>query len=189
MHSVKQSDLDLLRLDLSIKAKNGLNFILAAALTWLLITWIWTLSYGAGTKALFTFYAGGIMLPLAWLFSRVLHTSWNMPDNPLQPLGLWLNFAQLVYFPILVFVYLRHPEYFIMVYVIITGAHFLPYAWFYNTRSYVVMAVLISVGTMWLGLRLPVEKLYLIPLFMSASLVVLGIWLLIDYRIKKGMLA
>jgi hypothetical protein len=189
MHSVKQSDLDLLRLDLSIKAKNGLNFILAAALTWLLITWIWTLSYGAGTKALFTFYAGGIMLPLAWLFSRVLHTSWNMPDNPLQPLGLWLNFAQLVYFPILVFVYLRHPEYFIMVYVIITGAHFLPYAWFYNTKSYVVMAVLISVGTMWLGLRLPVEDLYLIPLFMSASLVVLGIWLLIDYRIKKGMLA
>lgn len=85
----------------------------------------------------------------------------------------------------MVFVYVRHPEYFIMVYVIITGAHFLPYAWFYNTRAYVVMSALVSVGAMWLGLELPVEKLYLIPLLMSASLIALGVWLLIDYRIKK----
>ncbi|RYF73288.1 MAG: hypothetical protein EOO39_10685 [Cytophagaceae bacterium] len=185
MSLVTPSDLDLLRLDLSIKAKNGLNFILAAIFTWLLITWIWTLSYEPSTRALLTFYAGGVLLPLAWLFSKVLHTNWNMPDHPLQPLGLWLNFAQLVYFPILVFMYVRHPDYFIMVYVVITGAHFLPYAWFYDTKAYVIVSVVISVGAMWLGLTLPTEDLYLIPLFMSASLIVLGVWLLIDYRTKK----
>ena len=187
MLSFTKSDLDLLRLDLTIKAKNGLNFIVAAIFIWLLITYIWTLPYSVGSRGLMTFYAGGLMLPLAWVFSKLMRTSWSMPDNPLQPLGLWLNFAQLAYFPILFFVYLRHPEQFIMVYVIITGAHFLPYAWFYNTRSFAVMAVLISVGAMWLGLKLPVQNLYLIPLFLSGSLLILAIWTGLDYQTKKKL--
>ena len=72
-----------------------------------------------------------------------------------------------------------------MVYVIITGAHFLPYAWFYNTKSFAVMSVLISVGAMCLGLILPAQNLYLIPLFLSASLVVLAVWTGLDYQTKK----
>ena len=189
MSSFTHADLDRLRLDLTIKAKNGLNFILAATVVWLLITYVWTLPYSIASKAILTFYVGGIMLPLAWMFSKFMRTSWNLPDNPLQPLGLWLNFAQLAYFPILIFVYLKHPEHFIMVYVIITGAHFLPYAWFYNTKSFAVMSVFISLGTMWLGLTLPEQKLYLIPLFMSGSLLVLAVWLTLDYQIKKKSLS
>ncbi len=185
MHSFTKHDLDLLRLDLTIKAKNGLNFIVAAIIIWLSITYIWTLPYSIGSRGVLTFYAGGLMLPLAWVFSKLMRTSWNIPDNPIQPLGLWLNFAQLVYFPILVFVYLRYTEHFVMVYVIITGAHFLPYAWFYNTKSFAVMAVVISVGAMWLGLILPIGNIYLIPLFLSASLCVLAVWIGLDYQAKK----
>ncbi len=185
MRSCTQADLDALRADLSIKAKNGLNFILAATIVWLAITYVWALPYSIASRAILTFYVGGIMLPLAWLFSKVLKTSWNLPDNPLQPLGLWLNFAQLAYFPILFFVYFKHTEHFLMVYVIITGAHFLPYAWFYNTRSFAVMAVLISVGAMWLGLVLPVQQIYLIPLFMSGALLILAAWITLDYRAKE----
>jgi hypothetical protein len=188
MLSFTKSDLDLLRLDLTIKAKNGLNFIVAAIIIWLSITYIWTLPYSIGSRGLLTFYAGGLMLPLAWVLSKLMHTSWNIPDNPIQPLGLWLNFAQLVYFPILIFVYLRYTEHFIMVYVIITGAHFLPYAWFYNTKSFAVMSVVISVGAMWLGLILPVQNVYLIPLFLSASLLVLAVWIGLDYQAKKKSL-
>ena len=48
-------------------------------------------------------------MPLARLLSKPLRTIWTLPHNPLQPLGLWLNFAQLFYFPLLVFVYMRYP--------------------------------------------------------------------------------
>ena len=72
MHSFTQSDLDLLRLDLTIRAKNGLNFIVAAFVVWLLITYIWTLPYTVGTRGALTFYAGGLMLPLAWAFSKLM---------------------------------------------------------------------------------------------------------------------
>ena len=71
--------------------------------------------------------------------------------------GLWLNFAQLFYFPFLVFILLAYPEYFIMTYAIITGAHFFPYAWYYKSAPYAIMAGIISVGAMVLGLFLSPE--------------------------------
>ena len=184
MAPTTKSDIDLLRLDLTLKAKNGLNFIVAAAIVWLAISFVWTLPYNITTRAVITFYAGALMLPLAWLLSKLMDTSWNMPDNPLQPLGLWLNFAQLGYFPILVFVFLKAPEQFLMVYVVITGAHFLPYTWFYNTNAFAVIAAVVSIGAVWLQLVLPVESLYMIPLFLSVALLVLGVWLFLDYRAK-----
>ncbi len=88
---------DKLRLELSIKAKNGLDFILAASVIWLVISFIWTLSYSSYDKSVLTFVIGGLMLPLAILLSKVLKTTWVIQSNPLQPLGLWLNFAQLFY--------------------------------------------------------------------------------------------
>lgn len=177
-----QKELDTLRLELSVKAKNGINFILAAALVWTLIALVWTLSYSLESKAILTFIVGALLLPLAWLFSKLLHTVWSVETNPLQPLGLWLNFAQLIYFPILIFVFIRHIEYFILVYAIITGAHLFPYAWFYKTIAYAIMASISSVGSMVIGLLVSPDQLYFIPIFVACSLAILAIWSRIAYR-------
>jgi hypothetical protein len=171
-----------LRLELSVKAKNGLDFLLAASVVWTAIAFIWMLPHSPAQKAFITFFVGAATLPLAWLFSKVLRTSWSLPHNPLQPLGLWLNFAQMFYFPFLLFVYSKHPSYFIMTYGIITGAHFFPYAWFYNARPFAIMAGIIPVGCLVLGLRLGVGQLYLIPIFIVCALVVLSGLLFVSYR-------
>ena len=180
-------DFAALKLELLVRAKNGLDFIVAASIIWLLITGIWLLPNSPAKNSFFTLFTGGLMLPLAWLFSRVMKTTWTIATNPLQPLGLWLNFAQLFYFPILVFVYAKQPQHFIMTYAIITGAHFFPYAWFYNVRAYAVMAGVIAVGSMLIGWCVPSDKLYLIPVFVVCSLLVLSGWLLISYRTNRGL--
>jgi hypothetical protein len=72
-----------------------------------------------------------------------------------------------------------------MVYVIITGGHFFPYAWFYKTKLYAVFAGIISIGAMTLGLILPITEIYIIPMFMSVSLIVLTILLFFDSKKKK----
>ena len=59
---------------------------------------------------------------------------------------MWLNLAQLFYFPFLFFILRDNPTYFVMTYVIITGAHFFPYAWFYDEIGYAIFAGIISVG-------------------------------------------
>ncbi|MBT9393831.1 hypothetical protein KLP40_11720 [Hymenobacter sp. NST-14] len=172
-----------LRLELSVRAKNGLDFIVAATLVWAAIAFVWTLPYPPARLSFITFFVGALVLPLAALLSKAFGTTWTLPDNPLQPLGLWLNFAQLFYFPMLLFVFSRYPQHFIMVYGIITGAHFFPYAWFYNARPYALLAGLIAAGCVILGLRITsAAELYLIPLFLVVALLVLAGLLFVSYR-------
>lgn len=181
---ISKLDFDYLRLELSIKAKNGVDFIIAASIIWLVISYVWTLSYSSYDKSILTFIVGGLMMPLAFLFSKILKTTWKVKDNPLQPLGLWLNFAQLFYFPFLFFVLSKNPDYFVMTYVIITGAHFFPYAWYYNEKSFAIMSGIISVGALLLASKLTVENFYLIPAFMAVSLMILAVLIYFSYTKK-----
>ncbi len=177
-----QQQLDAWRLELAVTAKNGLNFILAASFIWAAIAFVWTLPYSPARLGFITFFVGPAMLPLAWLLSKVLRTTWFLPHNPLQPLGLWLNFAQLFYFPFLIFIYSKYPAYFVMTYGIITGAHFLPYAWFYNTKAYAVMAGVIPVGCLLIGVRPAAAASCWVAAFVAGALLVLSTLLLGAYR-------
>ena len=183
---MNQAALDELRMALSIKAKNGVDFIFSASIIWVLISLIWASSYSAYDKSVLTFIVGSGLLPLALLLSKVLKTQWKQPDNPLSPLGLWLNFAQLFYFPFLIFVLIKSPTYFVMTYAIITGAHLFPYAWFYQELSYAVAAGVSAVGALLLALFLPDEDMFYIPLFMSACLLILALLLYRSYKIKAA---
>lgn len=174
--------LDQLRLELSVKAKNGLDFILAAVVVWAAIAGVWLLPNSASHNGFITFFVGSLLLPLARLLSKPLRTTWTLPHNPLQPLGLWLNFAQLFYFPLLVFVYMRYPQHFVMAYGIITGAHLFPYTWFYRALAFAILAGVISAGCLVLGLRLAPNQLYLIPSFVAVCLAVLAVLLVNSYR-------
>lgn len=74
-----------------------------------------------------------------------------------------------------------------MTYAIITGAHFFPYAWFYNVRAYAVMAGVIAMGSMLIGWRVPAKELYFVPVFVVCSLLVLSVMLLISCRTNRGL--
>jgi hypothetical protein len=180
-------ELNKLRVKLSVKSKNGLDFTLSAGIIWIIIGWIWALNFKAYDKSVFTFIIGAIMIPLALFFSKIFKTTWTDKENPLQPLGLWINFAQLFYFPFLVFSMIKFPDYFVMVYAIITGGHFFLFAWFYKTSLYAVFAGIISLGAMTLGLSLSFEKMYFIPILMSVSLIILSILLYFDSKKKKSL--
>lgn len=179
------SSLDKLRNQLSIESKNGIDFTIAGMVIWAVIASIWSLKAEPYNKSVFVFIAGGPFLPLAFMLSKILKTNWRIKDNPLQPLGLWLNLAQLFYFPVLLFMLIKSPEYFLMTYAIITGAHFFPYVWFYNTIWYAVFAGLVAVGSLLMTLLLHTEQHFLVGVWTSACLLVLSLLLIADYR-KKG---
>src|SRR5690606_20772183 len=169
-----RSELEKLKLEIQLKAKNGIDFIFAASVTWFGIFLIWKfIQYPAYDKSVFTFMFGAILIPLALGFSKLLKTQWKIKDNPLQPLGLWLNFAQLIYFPFLIFILIKYPDYFIMAYAIITGAHLFPYAWSYDEIGYAIAAVIISVGAMFIALKVDPVDIYYIPLFTAFMLLIL----------------
>lgn len=181
------ASLEQLKYEIQLKAKNGIDFIFAASITWLGIFLIWkyvdSTSYN---KSVLTFIFGAILIPLALGLSKVLKTTWKIKDNPLQPLGLWLNFAQLIYFPFLIFILVKYPDYFIMTYAIITGAHLFPYSWFYDEMGYAIAAITISVGSMLIAIFINASSLFYIPAFTAFILLLLGVWILIRYqRLKR----
>jgi len=75
---------------------------------------------------------------------------------------------------------IKIPDYFILVYAIITGGHFFPYAWFYKTNWYAIFAGIIVVGVLLLGLFLPNDKMFLVAIFTSILLFILTICLYFD---------
>jgi len=181
---MNQQNLEKLRLELSVQAKNGVDFILSASIIWFGIAWLWTLSFSSYDKSVLTFIVGGLMLPVAFGMSKILKTNWKIKDNPLQPLGLWLNFAQLFYFPFLVFILIKHPDYFIMTYAIITGAHFFPYGWFYNEKAYTIAAGFISIGAFFIALIVSPERMFYVPVFVAFLLIILAGTLFLSYKRK-----
>jgi hypothetical protein len=169
------NELSGLKHELSVKAKNGIDFIVSASLVWILITIIWSLPFDSYSKSVLTFMVGALMLPLALLMLRLIKTQRKIANYPLQPLGLWLSFAQLFFIPFLIFMQIKMPSHCIMTYAIITGAYLFPYAWFYNEISYAVGVVVISVGSLILGSALDTSKLYFSPLVAALSWVLLAI--------------
>jgi len=165
-------ELNLLRLELSVKAKNGINFIMAATICWGLIALVWLLPGTPNQLALLTFFAVGPMMPLAWFFSKLLKTLWTVENNPLNPLGLWLNFAQLFYFPFVFIAFYKTPEQMPMALAIITGAHLFPYAWYYKTTAYAIMAGVISIGATVVGF-VANNSGFAVAIFMVAGLAAL----------------
>lgn len=181
-------DIDKLRIELSVKAKNGIDFTLGASIIWFIIAYIWTLKLSSYDKSVFVFIAGAPLLPLAFILSKIFKTNWKIADNPLQPLGLWLNFAQLFYFPFLIFTMIKMPDYFIMTYAIITGAHFFPYAWFYKTKWYAIFGGLISLGVLFAALNLPNDKMYFVAIITASLILLLTSFLYFD-ALKKSKIS
>lgn len=183
------TDFEKMKLEIKRKAKNGIDFIFSASITWFGIFFIWRfLTNSSYDKSVLTFMFGAMLLPLALVFSKIFKTNWKIKNNPLQPLGLWINFAQLIYFPILIFILIKYPDYFIMTYAIITGAHLFPYAWYYDEIGYAIIAILISVGALLVALFVAVSKIFYIPILTATSLLMLGLWLTLRHRvmIKKN---
>lgn len=177
--------LDNLKKEIQLKAKLGIDFILAAGIVWFIIFLLWKYTKNTSyDKSVFTFMLSAVLLPLALGLSKIFKTEWKIKNNPLQPLGLWLNFAQLIYFPFLVFMLIIHPDYFIMAYAIVTGAHLFPYAWFYNEFGYAIAAVTISVGSLLIAIFQETDSMLSIPAFTSVIMFLLAVRIL--FKIRKS---
>jgi hypothetical protein len=76
------------------------------------------------------------------------------------------------------------PQYFLTTYVIITGAHFFLYSWYYDTKWFAIKAGVMSVGALMMTQQLASGQMYWVGLFMSGSMAVLALGLYWDYRQK-----
>ncbi|MFD2044798.1 DUF7010 family protein [Ornithinibacillus salinisoli] len=177
-------ELNKVRDDLSIRGKNGVGFLLSAIVIWSMITIVFLQAIELQQKNIYMLVSTGLMFPLSVGISTLVKADWKLENNLLGNLGLYLNLAQIIYFPILFWGIIKSPNDAIIFFAIITGAHFFPYGWFYNAKAYNVMAPISAVVIMLLGLYLNGENLWLIPFSFTILLLFLIFWLHLDYKKK-----
>ncbi|PID06642.1 MULTISPECIES: hypothetical protein [unclassified Sporosarcina] len=174
--------IDEMRKDLSIKGRNGISFLLSASIIWLIITIIFMQSIEIAQKNIWMLFSTGLMFPLSVGVSYILKADWKFETNALGSLALYLNLAQIIYFPILFWSMLKSPHDAIMIFAIITGAHLFTYGWLYYAKPYYIAAPIIAVGMMFLGLYTTTDNLWLIPFSMMGLLFMLSMALNMSYR-------
>lgn len=131
--------------------KRGIHFILASIVLWCGITVVGMSDFPVLTKNMITFCLSAPLMPLALLFSKMLGITFNDKKNPLNFLGILFALAQMPYLLIVMWAYSKMPNQMVMLYAMITGAHFLPYGWLYKSKVYYIYAVIIPVVELVLG--------------------------------------
>jgi len=173
-------DIDYVKKEIAQKTKMGLPFILSASVLWFIIFIIFLSNANIKIKNIFTFYSTGLLFPLSILLAKILKCQWKVKNNDLNKLALYLNLAQLLYYPILFISFMTSPYKMIIFFAIIIGAHLFPYAWLYNTKTYKIIPIIIVITI--LIASLIVKKLFFIPLIMFILLTITGLRLYYETR-------
>jgi hypothetical protein len=182
-----KNEFDELRVELSIKMKNGVPFILGGSIVWLLTFIIWFLGKNIFYNNLATAILSGMVSIFAFIFSKAMKIPYSVPENPLGILGLILSISSIFYIPFNFLLLFKVPEYLIISMATITGAHFFPYFWFYKTNWYIIFSGIIIMAILFMGIFLPFDKIYFLPLFMFITLGILSIILYRESKIKIGI--
>lgn len=133
--------------------KRGLHFILTSVIIWAAILVIHSSALPLQTKNLYTFFCSAPLMPLAYLISKFIKVDFQNKENPLTNLGILFSVNQMLYLLIAMWVFASVPNKMLMVYAMIFGAHLLPYGWLYQSKTYYILAVFISIAALWLGLN------------------------------------
>ena len=74
-------------------------------------------------------------------------------SNPLNKLGILFSVNQMIYLLIAMWIYPTMPDKMLMVIAMIFGAHLLPYSWLYNSKTYMVLSIIIPILSLIVGLN------------------------------------
>ena len=144
--------LNELRRDCAKQQKKGLHFILASIIIWAAVWIVHLTDLPIETKNILTFCVACPLMPLAWMISKLIHVDFQGKSNPLTSLGLLFSVNQILYILIAMWVFSAVPEKMLMVYAIIFGAHLMPYNWLYQSKSYMLMSIIVPILALVIGL-------------------------------------
>ncbi len=166
------------RLDLARKNKKGISFILASVVLWTGILVIWLLPLAnVVTRNFLTFFCAAPLLPIAFFVSKLIKAEFSVKDNPLNNLGILFSTNQFLYILIAMWAYAAAPQRMVMIFAMIFGAHLLPFAWLYQSRAYLVMAIVIPMVSLVVGVNLSEDHIFVIPALMLFLEMIFSVWL------------
>jgi uncharacterized protein DUF7010 len=133
-------ELDAERDRLSRLTRKGIGMPIAGLLYWLAVA-VLLRTFPQKTALVFSFALTGVVFPVGALLTRLAGGNLFAKSPTLTPLGLMLAAVQLFYWPVIILVFNRAPEWTPFALAVLFGSHFLPYAWLYRSAGYGFLAV------------------------------------------------
>lgn len=177
-------DLKTLKTDLTIRCKNGIPFIFSEIVVWVLISAIYLSPFNLRLKNLMVFFCIGALIPLSVLFTTLFKAEWNPEDNELNSIAKILNISQFIYYPIVIWAFIRKPEEMVLLYAFIVSAHLFPYGWLYDNKVFTILSPIMVFTVIILGWFVSISMLWCIPLAMVVFLIILNIFVYREYTKK-----
>lgn len=114
-------------------------------------------TWGSTRSAIIVLAAGGAFIfPLTQLLLRAMGRRASLdPANPLGGLAMQIAFTIPVSLPLIGAATLHHLNWFYPAFLIVVGAHYLPFVFLYGMKTFAVLAALMIAGGAWIGLRMP----------------------------------
>lgn len=169
-----------LKTEAMILQKKGLPFMMASVVIWTAVTIVRTLPVDIMTKNLYTFYCPGLLIPCVVIFSLMIGARpFLKRKNPFNKLGLLNTMNQMLYLLIVMWAFNQKPEAMLMLFAMVFGAHLLPFSWLYESKTYLVMSLVTTIGSMLISIFAP--ELY-VGIFMIVCQIVMSVLLLIECK-------
>lgn len=128
------------RADLARLTRMGIGMPLAGLLYWVAVS-IFVQILPLKTAVIYSFFATGAVFPVGLMFTRLLGADLINKGHELNGLGGIFNAAQAFFWPVLILVYLKAPEWTLFTMVVLFCSHFLGYGWLYRSRAYTFLAI------------------------------------------------
>ncbi len=169
-----------LKREAMILQKKGLPFMMASVVIWAAVTIVRSLPVDIMTKNLYTFYCPGLMIPCVIIFSLIIGAKpLSNRSNPFNKLGLLNTMNQMLYLLIVMWAFSQKPDAMLMLFAMVFGAHLLPFSWLYESKTYLVMSLVTTIGSMLISIFLP--EVY-VGIFMIVCQIVMSALLLIECK-------
>ncbi len=175
--------IDELRSRFVVTQKRGLHFIIPSVMIWAVILVLQFLIPDITNRNLAVFCSSTMLMPLAFVTSKLLGIKFSDKENPLSSPGFLFTMNQMLYLTIVMWAFAANPQAMVMIYGIVFAAHLLPFGWLYRSKAYSVMSVFETAAALFSGIFGSARA---VATVMTISQVVLVLWLIIENR-KDGM--
>ena len=138
-----------LRREAQVIQMKGAPYMMASVFLWTCATICRILPVSLYMKNLLTFCCPMLLVPLALLFSKMIGADiFKKTDNPVNKLGILCTCNQLLYLLIVMWAFSMKPEVMMMLFAMVFGAHLLPFSWVYESKTYLVMSIVTTLGSL-----------------------------------------
>jgi hypothetical protein len=121
----------------------------------------------------------GLVFPLGVFIAMLMKIDIFAKGNPLGSLAATIGGMQILFAPIIITLYFYEPSWIPFVLGVLNGAHFLPYVWVYNSKSYLLLSITTVVFATFVGL------VFLKFTFMVTPFCIAAIYLVSAFGLKK----